>query len=58
MKLSLNPMGPGFFIFFQNEEEHFVGTGPQDISRRKSLRRRLEEEEIMMVIKKFLEVEG
>jgi len=57
--LETNPMGPGFFIFFQTgEEEPFVGSGIEEITRKRRLKKKNEEEIIMMVIKVFLEKEG
>jgi hypothetical protein len=48
-------MGPGFLLFFQQEEEPFVGSGIEEISRKRALKRKNDEETIMMVIKAFLD---
>ena len=56
--ISTTPMGPGFFIFFHQEEETFVGTGIEEITRKKRLKKKNDEEIIMLVIKEFLAREG
>lgn len=48
-------MGPGFFIFFQQEEEPFVGSGVEEIKRKRAHKHKRDEDIIMMIIKSFLE---